>query len=252
MNIATKFKSKLLSRKLIFLLTAIMVMGGFFIFGGTALADTVITGRVTSTDGTNIEVFDATSGITYTVDSSAAIITKNGVNAEYYNISDWDNVTIQGIVYNTHILAWVINDRGSTPFSIPVIFASTISQNTTWHDGQIIIINNSDGLTVQAGVKLTIEAGAIVKLANFNDIKVYGDLEVKGSPDKPVFITSFGDDTLGGDCNGDGAMTVPGPGWWGKLKTVGSSAQINIDYAQIKYGGGVNCTPKSGHGLKIT
>jgi hypothetical protein len=218
-------------------------MGGFFIFGGTALADTVVTGRVTSADGQNIEVFDATSGITYTVDSSAAIIIKNGVNAEYYNISDWDNVTIQGIVYNTHILAWVINDRGSTPFSIPVIFASTISQNTTWHDGQIIIINNSDGLTVQAGVKLTIEAGAIVKLANFNDIKVYGDLEVKGSPDKPVFITSFGDDTLGGDCNGDGAMTAPGPGWWGKLKTVGSTAQINIDYAQIKYGGGVYFAP---------
>ena len=219
-------------------------MGGFFMFSGTALADTVITGRVTSTDGTNIEVVDATSGITYTVDSSAAIITKNGVNAEYYNISDWDNLTIQGIVYNTHILAWVINDRGSTPFSIPVIFASTISQNTTWHDGQVIIVNDSpDGLTVQAGVKLTIEAGAIVKLANFNDINVYGDLEVKGSSNKPVFITSLEDDTLGGDCNGDGTLTSPNQGSWGKIKTLGSFAQINIDYAQIKYGGGVYFAP---------
>jgi triacylglycerol esterase/lipase EstA (alpha/beta hydrolase family) len=243
MNVATKFRSKLFSTKLIFLLTASIVMGGFFIFGGTALADTVITGRVTSVDGQNIEVFDATSGITYTVDSSAAIITKNGVNAEYYNISDWDNLTIQGIVYNTHILAWVINDRGSTPFSIPVIFASTISQNTTWHDGQIIIINNSDGLTVQAGVKLTIEAGAIVKLANFNDINVYGNLEVEGSSDKPVFITSFEDDSLGGDCNGDGTSTLPNTGSWGKIKTLGSSAEINIDYAQIKYGGGVYFAP---------
>jgi hypothetical protein len=212
-------------------------------FSGTALADTVVTGMVTSINGSSIKVFDATSGITYTVGSSVATVTKNGVSVQYYNINAWDNVTIQGVVNDTSVLAWFIDDRGRTPLSIPVIFASTISQNTTWHDGQIIIINNSDGLTVQAGVKLTIEAGAIVKLANYNDIKVYGDLEVKGSPDKPVFITSFGDDTLGGDCNGDGAMTAPGPGWWGKLKTVGLSAQINIDYAQIKYGGGVYFAP---------
>jgi len=120
--------------------------------------------------------------------------------------------------------------------------AMVISNDTTWHDGQEITIDDfANGLTVQAGVKLTIEAGVIVKLANYNDIKVYGDLEVQGTQDKPVFITSVNDNSVGSVIIGD--TTMPNLDSWGKIKTLGSSAQINIDYAQIKYGGGVYFAP---------
>jgi pimeloyl-ACP methyl ester carboxylesterase len=119
-----------------------------------------------------------------------------------------------------------------------------INQDTTWHDGEIIIINDEGGdLVISPGAELTIEAGVIVKMADFSKIKVYGDLEIQGSSTKPVIITSIKDDSAGGDTNNDGNATIPAPGSWGKIKTFGSLAQINIDYAQIKYGGAQEIYP---------
>jgi triacylglycerol esterase/lipase EstA (alpha/beta hydrolase family) len=119
-----------------------------------------------------------------------------------------------------------------------------IFEDTTWHDGEIISIDNGWGnLTINPGIKLTIEAGAILKLENRSKINVYGDLEINGSAAKPVIITSIKDDSVGGDTNGDGNESVPAPGSWGKIKIFGSAAQINIDYAQMKYGGAQEIFP---------
>jgi|WetSurMetagenome_2_1015567.scaffolds.fasta_scaffold01057_3 pimeloyl-ACP methyl ester carboxylesterase len=128
-----------------------------------------------------------------------------------------------------------------------------IDQDTTWHDGEIINIANGWGdLNINPGVKLTIEAGAIIKLESYSNINVYGDLEIQGTTTKPVIITSIKDDSVGGDTNNDGNATIPAPGSWGKIKTLGSAAQINIDYAQIKYGGAQQVFPCfAGSPLKI-
>jgi len=120
--------------------------------------------------------------------------------------------------------------------------ALTINSDTVWHNGDVIIINDGwEDITVNAGAKLTVEEGVVIKLADHSSISVSGDLEVLGSADNPVVITSIKDNTVGGDTYV--GETLPLPGDWGKIETVGANARINIDYAQIKYGGAMMFVP---------
>lgn len=106
-----------------------------------------------------------------------------------------------------------------------------ITQDTIWHDGQVIIVDDyNNGLTVEPGAKLIVEAGVIIKMGDYNNINVYGDLELQGTADKSVIITSLKETQLE-------------PGIWGKIKTYGLNAKINIDYAKIEYGGGSFVAP---------
>jgi pimeloyl-ACP methyl ester carboxylesterase len=154
------------------------------------------------------------------------------------------NLTKRGANFSHYFISAIILAGFFVFASIAKADDININQDTTWHDGEIIIINDEGGdLVISPGAELTIEAGVIVKMADFSKIKVYGDLEIQGSSTKPVIITSIKDDSAGGDTNNDGNATIPAPGSWGKIKTFGSLAQINIDYAQIKYGGAQEIYP---------
>lgn len=111
---------------------------------------------------------------------------------------------------------------------------------------------NSAWLTVGSGATLTIEAGAIVKFYNTAGIKVDGTLTIAGAALNPAILTSFFDDSYGGDTNLDGNGTAPAAGdWYGVEYRAGALG--SIEGALVRYGGKFfNDTPATRASIALT
>src|SRR3989344_4422214 len=112
---------------------------------------------------------------------------------------------------NTQGYLWTTNPP-SLPNTNPTLPITTvtgpITQNTTWSGGQVYLINS--GLVINPNVILTINPGAVIKLADESQyIDVQGTISVQGTAASPIYFASYKDDTIGGDSNGDGASTTP-------------------------------------------
>ena len=115
----------------------------------------------------------------------------------------------------------------------------TLSTDETWSSSENVhtIGVDCENVTVPVGVTLTITEGTIVKV-DFNDsLIVDGTLIVQGSEANPVYFTSYRDDAIGGDTNGDGASTGQRGDWHRIEFTDFSNDASMVDYAIIRYGG---------------
>ncbi len=117
--------------------------------------------------------------------------------------------------------------------------SGTISTNTTWDiQGSPYIITST--ITVSSGVTLTIAAGVVVKFSGSQPsdrtIDVDGTLIANGTVAQPIYITSFLDDSVGGDANGDGTTTNPNPGDWNQLRYTTESSNNILDNVVVRYG----------------
>lgn len=101
----------------------------------------------------------------------------------------------------------------------PIIYV-----DTTWTAGNIYLADCI--VTVNAGVTLTVEAGAVVRFGDSNrGLKVLGTLNVTGAEDNPAVFTSLDDD--------------PTKNWYGIVLYQDSAA--NLNHAHIRYAGSGSC-----------
>ncbi|MAT45270.1 MAG: hypothetical protein CL609_23320, partial [Anaerolineaceae bacterium] len=118
----------------------------------------------------------------------------------------------------------------------PTEFCGTISENTTWSANQSPYVLTCD-VTINAGVTLTIEAGTIIKPnSTSRKLNVNGTLQAVGTERLPITFTSYKDDSVGGDTNGDADVTSPTRGDWSTIY-VGDTGQVNMNYVALRYGG---------------
>ncbi|MCJ7510365.1 MAG: FG-GAP-like repeat-containing protein, partial [Dehalococcoidia bacterium] len=124
------------------------------------------------------------------------------------------------------------DDQYTITFTIP--YSGTLTGDTTWgpEHGPIPI----DGaVTVPSGLRLTIGAGTIVKsVSSSSRIEVAGSLDVLGTPEEPVILTSGRVDTAGGDTNGDGAASTPAAGDWAGISFSGE-ARGRLDNVVVRF-----------------
>ncbi len=126
---------------------------------------------------------------------------------------------------------------------------NTASGNTI--NGILLSAYNSDGdlylgkdsmpyapafIFVDEEGSLTIAPGVVMKMYEGGSFDVRGELNILGTAEEPVAITSMKDDTVAGDTNNDGAESSPAPGDWGRIH-IRAGGKVNIDHTHIYYGG---------------
>lgn len=92
-------------------------------------------------------------------------------------------------------------------------------------------------VVVPQGAVLTIQAGAIVKFGFDTAFIVQGSLVCNGTGPDSVWFTDLRDDTVGGDTNGDGGATLPGPNWWRGVLFDGAAVGGVVRGLTVRYGG---------------
>lgn len=101
------------------------------------------------------------------------------------------------------------------------------------------IVNGS--VIVRENMKLTITAGTGFKFNGcWDNINVYGTIEVNGNSTQPVYFTSLKDDSLGGDTNSDAGNSSPVPGDWSAVWLQDVSKSNIFNHSVFRYGGGCN------------
>ncbi len=102
----------------------------------------------------------------------------------------------------------------------------------------------TDNITVEGNTQLTIGPGVMLKAAKtaedvspvYLSIAGNASLQVNGTLQKPVVMTSFQDDAVKGDTNGDGSASKAAPGDWIGLQ-VSDHAKLSADCLDVRYAG---------------
>jgi hypothetical protein len=119
-----------------------------------------------------------------------------------------------------------------------IIGTDMMMNDQVWNGSDFVYVVNSISIN---NATLTLDPGTIIKLSGLTaSVVVTGNIQANGTADKPVYITSIKDDTVGGDTNGDGAASTPAPGDGGTIVFGNTSFPGGgiLNHLIIRYGGG--------------
>ncbi len=110
-----------------------------------------------------------------------------------------------------------------------------ITTDTWWEAGYVYVLDGD--VTVKSGATLRIDA-SVIKAKGNTKLQINGRLLAVGTASFPHYFTSWKDDTLCGDTNGDGGATVPATGDWGWIQfNADSNSDSVLSRAVVRYGG---------------
>ncbi len=111
--------------------------------------------------------------------------------------------------------------------------SGTISTDTTW-SGTVVVTGD---LTVALGVRLTVQAGTVVKFQGKMGMTVLGTLVVQGTAEAAVRFTSVNDDAVGEDLTG-APIGAPRAGGWEGLVISGAGSDASVlNQLEVRYAG---------------
>jgi hypothetical protein len=143
---------------------------------------------------------------------------------------------------NTNFMHWnnTATGTGKKRFEIT---GNTMTLDQVWSADNISYVILDGPVTINSGVTLTIEPGAVVKFAGvFSRLIVNGTFDAQGTASSPIYFTSSSDDAVGSEANGGGS--TPSAGQWREID-IGSGASSTISHAVIRYGGSNSCCSQS-------
>jgi hypothetical protein len=117
-----------------------------------------------------------------------------------------------------------------------LVRGGTINSNTSW-DQLDMVYRVAGDVTVANGATLTVAPGMIVKFNPNVTLFVDGKLMAAGTASQPIYFTSYRDDSVGGDTDGDSSSGGSGDWNWIQFNANSDDTSL-IEYAIIRYGGG--------------
>ncbi len=181
--------------------------------------------------------------------SRAGTVYPIGTSTNSYGTLLWDTRTVPDGAY---VLNAVYNDL-SGQYSGLISRDVLVNNALVWHSGSITnsqtwqagVVHVVDGkVFIGPGGNVTIQPGAILKFTLGSGISVKDGaiLNALATPSLPIILTSFKDDTAGGDSNLDGDRSLPQPGDWAGISvaTTGQfnhTSSVDFRYLMVVHGG---------------
>ena len=195
----------------------------------------------TVVEGPGLEVSQSTP-------SAETVVSGNYIDNEQYtalSVSSQGSITVQNNTVHSGVgRAYELHSEALSPADITGNTATDDKENVlgvsgtlagSWalpYAGLPVVLDG--GLTVPEGKTLSVAAGTVLKSAD-GSLQVYGSLIADGTTSEPVTFTSLKDDSAGGDTNGDGNESSPGPSEWGGIYVAGRGSSVSFDDAVVSY-----------------
>ncbi|MFN0117837.1 MAG: right-handed parallel beta-helix repeat-containing protein, partial [Elusimicrobiota bacterium] len=114
-----------------------------------------------------------------------------------------------------------------------IIVSGTLTSHETWSSWKFPYLIN--GVSLNAGSRLILQPGTVVKYFLNQSMNILGSLEANGTQAAPIYFTSYKDDSIGGDTNiYEGPLASPSLGNWVGL-TVNSPGKINFNNTYFRF-----------------